>query len=326
MKPTAALLLTLASALGAPARADIADRPEVRSFIGEVSARHHFAPGDLAKLFSQVEIQTKVLDAMTRPAEAKPWRDYRKIFITEPRIQAGVNFWSAHRAELKQAASRWGVAPEMIVAILGVETTFGERTGNYRVIDALATLAFDYPRRADFFRKELEAFLLLCRDEGVDPLLLKGSYAGAMGMPQFMPSSYRRYAADLEHDGKRDIWGNPADAIASVAHYFAENGWQTGGAVALPAHAEGNAFFGLLGKNLVPRHELGELRRHGVLPVGVIPPGANRYNLLSLDGESGPEYWLTLHNFLVITRYNHSPLYAMAAFQLGQEILARNGH
>ncbi|QSA96134.1 lytic murein transglycosylase B [Methylococcus sp. EFPC2] len=324
MKPVTALIsFALAQAVCAPVVADIADRPDVRAFMQEVSARHRFAPAELENLFRQVDLQDKVLESISKPAEAKPWREYRKIFLTEKRIQAGANFWSANRAALEQAQDRYGVAPEMVVAILGVETTYGKRTGNYRVIDALSTLAFDYPRRADFFRKELEAFLLLCREEGVDPLLLKGSYAGAMGLPQFMPSSYRNYAADLERDGKRDIWGNPADAIASVARYFAENGWQSGGSVALPAKVAGNAFSRLLGQDVASSHTLPELLRFGVRPAGAVPPGAARYKLLSLEGESGLEYWLTLHNFEVITRYNHSPLYAMAAFQLGREVAAR---
>jgi len=328
MKPSHALRLLTLTAVSLAAtgvHADIADRPEVRAFIQGLSTRHHFAPASLERLFRQVDIQGKVLESISRPAEAKPWRDYRKIFLTEARIQAGVNFWNAHEAALERASSRYGVAPEMIVAILGVETTYGERTGNYRVIDALATLAFDYPRRADFFRKELEHFLLLCREEGMDPLVPKGSYAGAMGFPQFMPSSYRRYAADLERDGKRDIWSNPDDAIASVANYFAANGWQSGGAVAYPARVDGTPPPALLGKNLKPRHSLADLRRHGIATAGAAPTGTPLVNLLALDGEAGPEYWLTLHNFLVITRYNHSPLYAMAAYQLGREVMARRG-
>lgn len=319
------LRLTALLLIAKGVHADITGHPAVQAFIQNLAARHHFEAAALEQMFRQVDLKPKVLDSMARPAEAKPWREYRKLFLTESRIQTGVNFWNSHKAALEQAHVRYGVAPEMIVAILGVETTYGERTGNYRVIDALATLAFEYPRRADFFRKELEDFLLLCREESMDPLVPKGSYAGAMGLPQFMPSSYRRYAADLEHDGKRDIWTNPADAIASVANYFAANGWQRGAGVAYPAQTDQAPPLQWLSKSFSPKYGLADLRRQGITPVGTILPESTRVNLLMLDGETGPEYWLTLHNFLVITRYNHSPLYAMAAYQLGREILARRG-
>ncbi|HUL13497.1 MAG TPA: lytic murein transglycosylase B [Methylococcaceae bacterium] len=302
----------------------IADRPEVRAFIREISGKHRLSGEALNRLFRQVVIQDKILEAIARPAEAKPWHAYRKIFLTEARIQGGLTFWDRNGAALSKARIRFGVPPEMIVAILGIETGYGQNTGNYRVVDALSTLAFDYPKRAEFFRHELEDFLLLCREEGIDPALPKGSYAGAMGMPQFMPSSYRHYAADLDGDQRRDIWGNPADAIASVANYFSVHGWQSGEPVAFPASVRGDGFFRLLGNDLKPSHRIVELRKLGVEARTPLPD-QTRATLLELGEEEGPAYWLALHNFYVISRYNHSPLYAMAAYQLSRELLARRG-
>ncbi|MDD5033255.1 MAG: lytic murein transglycosylase B [Methylococcaceae bacterium] len=276
-----------------PILADITERSEVRAFIREFSVKQRQAAAELEPIFKQVEFQTRIIELMNRPAESKPWWEYRKILLTEAHIQGGVDFWERNRQALEEASSRYGVAPEMIVAIIGVETRYGQVPGNYRVIDALSTLAFDYPRRSAFFRKELEQYLILCREEGIDPTLPRGSYAGAMGAPQFMPSSYRHYAVDLNGDLRRNIWTDPGDAIASVANYFAHAGWRSGEAVAFAANESD-------------------------LPAAA---GARR---IELAGETGPEYWLTLHNFQVITRYNHSPLYAMAAYQLGREIRARH--
>jgi membrane-bound lytic murein transglycosylase B len=320
------IFLTLALALSGQetARADIAERPDVRSFIKDVSVRRGIDADELKKLFKQVEIQQKILDAMARPAEAKPWRDYRKLLLTEAHIQGGVEFWNRNRAALEEASARYGVASATLVAIVGVETRYGQVPGAYRVVDALSSLAFEYPRRADFFRKELEEFLLLCREEGIDALLPQGSYAGAMGMPQFMPSSYRQYAVDMDGDQRRNIWTNPTDAIASVANYLARAGWREGEPVAFPAKAAPRADIqNLLESGAKPARTLAQLRRLGVESETADAPGTAPAKLLALEGENGPEYWLTLQNFYVITRYNHSPLYAMAVFQLGKEIQAR---
>jgi membrane-bound lytic murein transglycosylase B len=302
--------------------ADISQRPEVAAFIRDMVARHQLDAAELGKLFQQVEVQRKVIDAMDRPAESKPWRQYRKILLNEEHIQGGLEFWKRNRAFLEDAAQRYGVAPEMIVAIIGVESRYGQVLGNYRVVDALATLAFDYPRRADYFRKELENYLLLCREAGILPLQPKGSYAGAMGMPQFMPSSYRLYAVDLDGDHKSNIWTNPADAIASVANYFAHAGWQKGEPVALPATVKGEAYRSLPDPN--SDYSIARLRQLGVETPNPLPD-KTQARLLALEGDAGPEYWLALPNFQAVTHYNHSPLYAMAAFQLGKEILARRG-
>lgn len=318
-QPTLYSLFGLALLGGSAVRADIAARPDVGAFIQEMTARRHLDSEELARLFAQVDIQRKIIDAMDRPAEAKPWWEYRKILLTDAQIQGGVEFWRQNRAALDEASKRYGVAPEMIVAIIGAESRYGDNLGGYRVIDALSTLAFEYPRRAVFFRKELEEFLLMCHEEDINPLQPKGSYAGAMGMPQFMPSSYRQYAIDMDGDRRRNIWTNPADAIGSVAHYFARSGWRAGETVAVPAHVSGEAFHNLLEGGLEPKQSIAWLRGQGVQATQPLPD-TTPAKLLALDAQAGPEYWLVLHNFYVITRYNHSPLYAMAAYQLGKAI------
>lgn len=310
--------------LASPSSADISTRADVQTFIQEVSARRHLDAAELVKLFSQVDSQRKIIDAMDRPAESKPWWQYRKLLLSENHIQGGVEFWQQNRASLEEAVRRYGVAAEMIVGIIGAESRYGQVLGSYRVIDALSTLAFDYPRRSEYFRKELEEYLVLCQEETIIPMQPHGSYAGAMGLPQFMPSSYRQYAADLDGDHKRNIWTNPADAIASVANYFAHSGWRTGEAVAFPARVSGEGFRSLLDHPVQIDSSLAELRSLGVEPL-VSVPESTRAKLIVFDGETGPEYWLAAHNFYVITRYNHSPLYAMAAFQLGSEIRVRRG-
>lgn len=323
MKRLFALFLSAAAAVEAGA-AGIALRPEVAAFIRDMSTRHHFDAGALDRLFGGVEMQDRILDAMSRPAEGKPWYDYRKIFVTDARIQGGVDFWRQHAVALNQAQQRYGVTPELIVAILGVETIYGRNTGGFRVVDALSTLAFGYPRRADFFRAELEQFLLLCREENIDATTLKGSYAGAMGLPQFMPSSFRTYAVDLDGDGRKDIWSNPADAIGSIGNYFSRYGWRSGEEIVVRATARDGDYGQFLSKDLKPVHTLGELRRVGITPERSLPDSL-LVKLLRFDLESSAEYWLGLENFFVISRYNHSPLYSMAVYQLGQAIADRKG-
>lgn len=296
---------------------------EVKTFLQEMVRKHAFDPEVLQRQFGQVQPQRKILDAMAKPAEAKPWYAYRQLFLTETRIQGGVQFWNQYSPALQQASTRFGVPPEYLVAILGVETSYGRNTGSYRVMDALATLGFFHPRRGAFFRSELESFLLLCRDEGIDPLAPKGSYAGAMGFPQFIPSSFRQYAADLDGDAKRDIWSNPGDAIASVASYFAAHGWQNGAPVAFPAQVKGAAWQSLLNDNPKPSLSAAEARTKGISTAEPLA-GDTPVKLLQMDEINGPGHWLTLQNFYVITRYNHSPLYAMAVHELAQAIRRRH--
>jgi membrane-bound lytic murein transglycosylase B len=300
-------------------------RPELRLFIDEMVGKHGFNSADLAQLFGQVQTHQKIIDAITRPAEAKPWHAYRKIFLTEARIAGGVRFWDEHRELLDAAEERFGVPPEVIVAIIGVETNYGRNAGSYPVIDALTTLAFDYPRRGDFFRSELEQFLLLTRDEGFDPLQPVGSYAGAMGLGQFIPSSYRRYAIDFDGDGQRDLFGNRADAIGSVANYFSVHGWRRGEAVIAPTQVAGDDYRALVELGYKPQRRLERFPGYGVaVPDGL--DGERLAALIELETETGPAHWIVLDNFYVITRYNHSPLYAMAVHQLSQAVVERRAN
>ena len=302
----------------------LARRADVQAFIREMAARHGFKAASLQAVFSRAYAKPEIIAAMSRPAEAKPWYAYRTIFVNPKRIQGGVEFWRTNEAALARAEQVHGVPPEIVVAIIGVETQYGGNMGKYRVLEALSTLAFDYPRRADYFRKELENFLLLTRAEGIDPLSVRGSYAGAMGYGQFMPGSFRSYAIDFDGDGHRDLWRNPRDAIGSVANYFQQHGWRTGEPVAVPVQVNGAAWPALVSRKLDrPQYSVASLQAQGVVlrePVG----GGQTAMLLELQGREGPEYWLGFDNFYVITRYNHSPLYAMAVYQLGQEIRERH--
>lgn len=300
------------------------DSPELPGFIAEMVSKHQFDADQLATLFDQAELRPSIIAAITRPAEGKPWYQYRPIFVTEARIEGGLEFWAAHENDLLRAQQTYGVPAEIIVAIIGVETRYGGNTGSYPVLDALATLAFDYPARASFFRGELENYLLLTREENIDPLSLKGSYAGAMGFPQFIPSSYREYAVDFDGDGRRDLVNNVTDAIGSVANYFSAHGWQPGQVVAVPVQVDANTDYSeLLNGGLKPQFSLQELKQKNVSITAELPD-TELAALLEFEDESGVEYWVGLQNFYVITRYNHSPLYAMAVYQLSQELRAKH--
>lgn len=305
--------------------ADYEGSPQVAEFVAEMTRDYGFAGEQLVSLFRDVERKQSILDAISRPAEkVKTWAEYRPIFITDRRINQGVEFWKQHEAALARAEQEYGVPAQVIVAIIGVETSYGSNTGSYRVIDALSTLGFDYPPRAEFFRKELKQFLLLAREQQVDPLTLKGSYAGAMGMPQFMPSSFRAYAVDFDGDGHINIWNDPDDAIGSVASYFKRHGWVTGEAVVSTAQISGEQAEDGLTQGLDPVKTVGELRAMGWSSHEAlrddVPVTAFR-----LEGEAGPEYWLGLPNFYVITRYNRSAMYAMAVHQLSDLLVQARG-
>ncbi len=318
-----AVLLGLTSlGLYGSAHADYAARGDVQEYIGELVSEHGFTEQYLLALFGRAERQQTVLDAIARPAERSlKWYEYRKIFLKEPRISQGLEFWADNEAALIEAEDRYGVAPEYIVAIIGVETRYGRIAGNYRVLDALTTLAFDYPPRSSFFRKELTEYLLLSREEGRDPLWFKGSYAGAMGYGQFIPSSYRAYAVDFDNDGLRDIWSNESDAIGSVANYFYQHGWQPNSPVALQVEVAGDRAADLANESLNLKRTVGELSQLGVNVADLAPD--EKAGLYRMELESGPEFWLGLNNFHVITRYNRSRLYALAVHQLSQAIVSR---
>ena len=292
----------------------------IDEFIATMVSEHDFPRRELEQLFAQVEHQPSIIKAITRPAESKPWYQYRPIFVTEQRIKGGVKFWQENRELLARAEAEYGVPGHIIVAIIGVETFYGRHKGGYRVIDALSTLGFDYPPRGNFFRGQLEQFLLMAREEKRDPLEFLGSYAGAMGMPQFIPSSFRNYAVDFDGDGRRDLWDNRADIIGSVANYFSRHHWRSGEAIAARAKLRGKAPQAMLEKGLRPSIPLAELKAAGIVPLSPLAKDSEAA-LLALD--SGPErqeHWVTLYNFYVITRYNRSPLYAMAVYQLGEAI------
>ncbi len=289
-------------------------------FVLHMQTEHDFAVSDLTALLSKAKVSQSILDAISRPAEKKlVWHEYKKIFIKPKRIQQGVDFMQQHAATFERAEKQFGVPKEIIAAIIGVETFYGRITGNYRVIDALNTLAFHYPKRANFFRGELEQFLLLSREQGFDPLTLTGSYAGAMGMPQFISSSYRHYAIDFDDDGVIDIWNNPVDAIGSVANYFVAHHWRKGEAIIDKVEVTGEDYRTALTKGLLPDLDTGDLAKLGISsPVNY--SDNEKVKLLAFTQKDGDEYWLARKNFYVITRYNHSELYAMAVYQLSQRI------
>lgn len=311
----------LVACTSAPTVADLSQQTEMRGFIKEMVQRHGFDRAQLETWFKQAQVRADIIEAISRPAESKPWYQYRPIFLQPARIEGGAEFWDQHAKVLRQAEQTYGVPPQIITAILGVETRYGIHQGTYRMMDSLVTLAFNYPPRAAFFRDELEQYLLLTREEGIDPLAMTGSYAGAMGQAQFISSSYRHYAVDFDGDGKRDLWTNAADAIGSVANYFKEQGWERGGTVAVPAVVSGDRVQALLDKGLKPTLKAADMKRQGVSTDAALPHNA-LVSLIELEQQTGPEYWLGLQNFYVITRYNRSPLYAMAVYQLSEEIRA----
>jgi membrane-bound lytic murein transglycosylase B len=298
------------------------DQPEVQSFIDSMVEKHDFDREQLRDELGAAEVKQSILDAIARPAEkTKTWAEYRKHFLTRERIDAGAAFWVENKDTLESISGSTGVPVEILVGIIGVETYYGRITGSFRVLDALATLAFSYPPRAKFFRRELEEYLLLVREEGMQATAATGSYAGAMGRPQFMPSSYRAYAVDSTGDGKRDIWDNWTDVAGSIANYFLEHGWRPGEEVTAQASL-GGGWQGPLpepANTLKATETIASLSRQGVLFVTDLPADS-KSELLALEGDDGAEYWIGFHNFFVITRYNRSVMYALAVHQLGQEV------
>jgi membrane-bound lytic murein transglycosylase B len=292
-------------------------------FIALMVKKHKFNEKDLNKVLNQTIVSQTILDAISRPAEKKlTWHQYRQIFIKDKRINQGVDFMQENKSKLDEAEKIYGVPAEIITAIIGVETFYGRIAGSYRVVDALNTLAFHYPKRADFFRSEFEHFLLLAREQGFNPNSLKGSYAGAMGMPQFISSSYRNFAIDFDGDDVIDIWNNPNDAIGSVANYFSEHGWIKGEPVTVKVTVIGDAYKQALKKGLnLDIHEF-ELKGFGIKTNASFEKN-EMLKLFEYELDKGSEYWLAHKNFYVITRYNHSHLYAMAVYQLAMEIKQR---
>src|ERR1700683_22389 len=320
---TLALAAALFAAAANPAAALDTRRADVKSFIAQMADQHSFKKRQLRKLLGAAQSQPAILEAMDRPAEkAKMWYEYRPIFLSERRISEGTEFWLAHRQELDRASVRSGVAPEYLAAILGVETYYGRLTGSYRVLDALATLAFDYPARAKFFKDEIEQFLLLTREMKLDPLTVKGSYAGAMGAPQFMPSNYRRYAVDADADGRIDLWTNWWDVCASVGNYLKEHGWNAGEPILSEASVDADKSTDLDGRKLSLTETVESLKAKGVEFDSSLPPDSPAL-LIAADEADGVHWRVGYNNFYVITRYNHSALYAMAVFELAAAVRQR---
>lgn len=295
--------------------------PRIDAFAKATAKKHKLDLHSVQELLANGRKDERVIKAYKRPAESKPWHAYRKIFLTKKRTTQGVAFWAKHESLLARAEKKYGVPASIIVAIIGVETFYGIYTGKIRVIDALMTLAFHDPKREKFFRRELEEFLLLSTEGSVNPLEIKGSYAGAMGIPQFISSSYRAYSVDFDNDGVRDLSGSVADAIGSVGAYLSRHGWRRDGVITGRATITKASAKAIVKKGYKPHMQLSQLQSQGVRGLEGVA-GDAKASLVALDGEDGKEYWIALGNFYAITRYNHSPLYAMAVTQLSQDIEA----
>ena len=322
---TGALLLAGFATLCAaePAAPTLADETAVVEFARDLEQRQGFKADELLGLFAQVRPNARVLQLIRPPSSPlqRSWERYRPRFLSERRINGGVRFWQQHAVALARARATYGVPEEVIVAIIGVETEYGANTGGFRVLEALGSLAFHYPPRAEFFRTELEQFLLLARENKLDPLSVKGSYAGAIGIPQFMPGSQRRYAVDFDGDQRVDLGNSVDDAIGSVARFLEQHGWQSGQPVAIPASVTGEPDAGLIAAGLRPSLKVAELREKGI---SAQADDAASVALIDLVSPGRPtEYWLGYENFYVITRYNRSSFYAMSVFQLAEEIRQR---
>ena len=325
-RPAAILAALFWLAGSQPAAAISTHRADVKAFVAQMADQYGFKKRAVRKWLDAAKSQPAILEAMEKPAEkAKPWYEYRPIFLNERRIREGTEFWLAHREELDRASVRSGVPPEILAAILGVETYYGRLTGSYRVIDALATLAFDYPPRSKFFTDELAQYLLLTRELHLDPLSVKGSYAGAMGAPQFMPSNYRRFAVDADADGRVDLWSNWSDVCASVGNYLKEHGWNEGEPVLSEARVDPAKAEELDGRKLALEETVGSLKAKGVDFDSSLPADAPAL-LIAADQPDGVHWRVGYSNFYVITRYNHSALYARAVYELAaavkQQVLA----
>jgi membrane-bound lytic murein transglycosylase B len=312
----------LAVLLCAPAlaHASYSSRPEVQAFVRDLVKRHGFVEGELKRVFNRVQRTDPVLEAIARPAErVRSWEDYRTMLLTERRAAEGLEFWKKYRRTLERAEKKYGVPPEYVVAIIGVETFYGRNTGNWRVVEALTTLAFDYPPRAGFFRNELEQYLLFARAAGIDVFSVRGSYAGAMGLPQFMPSSARAYAVDFDGNGHIDLLKSRVDAIGSVANFLKVHGWQRDADVLLEARVAGEAWRAYA-DGYEPKHSMTALREAGVQFDSPQPAGAPVALIELTSAERPSDFRVGLRNFYVITRYNRSAMYATAVADLARQL------
>lgn len=319
MKKLLITLITLFSVTPLLAQASYAEREDVQAFINKMVDEHDFDRALLNQWVAKANRLDGVLESIAKPAEKTlTWGQYRPIFLKDKRIKLGKAFMKKHKALLERAEKETGVSKSIITSIIGVETYYGRYKGKTAVFDSLMTLGFDYPPRSKFFRSELEHFLLLAREVDIDVSSIKGSYAGAMGMPQFISSSYRAYAVDFDGDGKRDLWDNEADVIGSVANYFKKHGWRRGGDVVQRATVKQSPEDATR-KKLKPHTSIAEFRKQGVFTKKAYADDVMA-TLVTLEGDDGIEHWFGLDNFYVITRYNHSALYAMAVYQLSLEL------
>ena len=298
---------------------DYQNRADIKAFVMQMAKQSDYSEAELISLFAQVKQQSHLFDRLNRPAEKTlQWQQYREIFIQQKRIDQGVRFWRQHEPLLATVAAQTGVPVEIIVAIIGVETFFGLYQGKDPVFDSLVTIAFDYPARARFFRGELEQFLLLAREQNLHVRSVKGSYAGAMGMPQFIASSYRHYAVDGDGDGRVDLFDNIADITHSVANYFVRHGWRQGEMIATPLVLGADHTVASLDTGIKPQHIWADFVQHGLTAK---PPVKDHMPVALIKlGQHAPEYWAGFNNFYTITRYNHSAFYAMAVYQLSELI------
>lgn len=315
-------MLLIVSSVSLANEKPLNENPIIVEFIDQLVTKDKFDRKALVSMFEKVKVMPEIIDKMNRPAESWPWYRYRNIFLKQKRIEQGVKFWNENEDLLAAAEKKYGVSRQIIVGILGVETRYGMRSGGYRVVDALTTIVVDYPRRSKYFKKELRHVLLLAREEKTDPLSFMGSYAGAMGKAQFMPSSYRHFAVDFDGDGHRDLINNVADAVGSIASYLKKHGWKRGEPITVPASVTGDAYKKFLKKGMKPKVKIADIGKYGVTTKAKLPADA-KASLIELEQKDSREYWLGLNNFYAITRYNHSNLYAMAVFQLSEEIKAR---
>ncbi|KTD23570.1 membrane bound lytic murein transglycosylase [Legionella lansingensis] len=295
-------------------------REDVQHFINSMVKQYGFDKAELTAVMNEVQLQPQIIESMDKPYEKKSWDAYKQLFLTPQRVQSGIDFWKNNQKALEKAEKKYGVPANIIVAILGVETLYGKHQGNYRVIDALSTLAFNYPKRSKFFTKELTHYLLLCREHNVSPTTYMGSYAGAMGKPQFMPSSYRHYAVNFTGNTKKDLMNDDEAVIASIANYFHKHGWQMNQGIAQPAKVEGTRYKKINTAYKTAAYQWQQLTAAGIKPLTAAFHKPSKAGLVELINQNGSEYWLAYPNFYVITRYNSSPQYAMVVYLLSQQL------
>jgi len=300
--------------------APLTERPDVQAFISQMVQQYSFNSQELTRLLDTVQLHEDVVSRKSIPYSAKPWNQYQKFFVNPTRIEDGVKFWQTNQQVLTKVEQAYGVPASVITAILGIETNYGRSPLKYRAIDSLASLAFNYPPRSAYFTKELREFLLLTREQGIDPLSVKSSYDGGLGLPQFMPSSYRAYGVEIDGDKRADLINSIADSIASIANYLKQHGWQPKGYIAVPFQTSVKTQWPY--QTIPPQLTIAQLLKEDVHPIVSIRP-SERANRLSFPGEDKLEHWLIFNNFYVITHYNTSPMYALAVYQLSKQLSIR---